>query len=241
MVDYSVFMDNKIKAQQLGEELGKAFLEGLGDPTISNILNQLKELKVKPYGDLTALEVWTRSAYQLANYCGDPDVWKAIVKRLNRYDGTVLEAMCGHSTYFVNSSKRSVVALDYCETSLERYPYPERVRIQCDLNQVKGDTLLPFFAEGQFDAVSVCFGFKYPEHIGPLVQEFRRILKPGGVLSFVENPHHAYHQLCKRKFDEERIKAIMLNNGYISVGIEKIQVSSWNPERGEFYHVEAIK
>ena len=242
MVDYVVFMDHKERAKQLAAELQQAFSENPNHPNIPGILEELKRMKLKSRGEMNPLEIWTRSAYQLAGYAGTLDVIQAIENRLDRYSGTILEAMCGHSSYFRESDKRSVIALDYCRISLERYPYPTRRRIECDLNQVQGKTSLSFFQDEQFDTISICFGFKYPEHISPLMREFRRILRKGGVLSFIENPHHAYEDLCKRQFSKKRVRELLLRNGYRSATIRELRVPNWNNYyRGKFYHVEAIK
>jgi SAM-dependent methyltransferase len=241
MVDYCVFMDDGDKAKKLALELEEAFKRNPDDPAIPGIVRKLKRMRIKNLAEMSALEIWTRSAYQFVGYSGGPYVDKAIAKRLDHYQGEILEAMCGHVSYLAESSGRTVTALDYCQTSLERYPYPARRRIQCDLNQIKGSVTLPFFKEGQLDVVSICFGFKYPYHIGALAREFRRILKPGGILSFVENPHSAYGRYTRRQFNKERVTNLLFNNGYRSVTIQSFCPRFWQKERGLFYHVEAIK
>ena len=240
MIDYSVFMTNKGKAQFLAKELEQAFLRSRKDPAIPCIKRRLRRLRVK-YDRYDALGVWKRNAYQISDYCGGLFVREAIMRRLAKYSGAVLEAMCGHCSYFDEVPGRTVVALDLCKESLDRYPFPDRVRIQCNLDQVRDNVQLSFFGTEQFDAVSICFGFKYPQHIGPLMRDFWRILKFNGKLSFIENPNHAYEELCKRRFDETRIQNLLLHCGYRTVEIRALRVPFWKKERGQFYHVEATK
>ncbi len=240
MVDYHVFMDDKEKAVELSHQLEQAFLADEKED-LQIILEQLKSLRVKPYEQLLPIEVWTRHAYQLAEYAGGGEVRHAITQKLGRYKGAVLEAMCGHTTYFADAPERKVIALDYCLQSLERHPCPHWRRIQCDLNQVTETDTLPFFKEGELDAVSICFGFKYPERIEHLVREFKRILRQGGFLSFIENPCSHYEQLCKRQFVPKHAREILLDAGYRSVTIKKLKVRSSYSYSGNFYHVEAVK
>jgi SAM-dependent methyltransferase len=242
MVDYSVFMDDKEKAKGLAEKLQEAFLQNPSHPDIPSLVSELWRLRSKSLEERTALEYWTHSAYQLADYCGGFDPYNTIRGRLKGYSGEILEAMCGHITYFGESSKRNVIALDYCRTSLERYPFPHRRRIQCDLDQVSGTAQLPFFSEGALDAISICFGFKYPRHIEKLVTEFRRILKPSGILSFIENPGHGYENLCLRRFNQKEIRELLKTAGFDSVTISELKIQGWDEQsRSPFYHVEATK
>lgn len=150
--------------------------------------------------------------------------------------------MCGHMSYFKESDGRTVTALDYCEISLERYPYPSRRRIQCDLDQLVGGRSLPFFQDEQFDAISICFGYKYLKDIDTVVREFRRILKVGGVLSLVEGSRHGYEHLFVRQFNTRMIRDGLISNGYGRVDIKKIHVPGWDEDvSGAFYHIEAEK
>lgn len=239
MINYDVFMDDKEEAMRLALELDKAFTKDPEHPCIAPIIARLKVLGVKPYNELTALEVWTRCGYQLVDYCGGYNIHEAITRDLRKFSGEVLEAMCGHISYFDESPERTVTALDYCEVSLERYPYPSRRRIVCDLDQLGDGVSLPFFKDGQFDSVSICFGYKYPERMTPILKEFKRILKAGGILSFVEGDYHGYDHLFKRKFSQTAVHMILRANGYRNVLTKKIHIPNSKGMVGCIYHTEA--
>ena len=242
MVDYSVFYTNKEEAKRLALELDQAYRRSVNDPLIPSIIEKLKALKTKDYCDMTPLEIWTRSAYQVVNYSGGLEADLAIRKKLGHYHGNILEAMCGQTSYFLDGPNRIVTALDYCKESLERYPYPKRRRILCDLNQVKEKTMLTIFQEAEFDVISICFGFKYPKHIVPLLREFRRILKPNGVLSFIENPYSSYAQCQRRKFSPKCMTDLLSRSEYQHVKIETLHVPYHdNEQQGAYYHVQAVK
>ncbi len=243
MIDYQVFMDDKPEAVKLSEKLATIFKNNPNDPLIGDILEELHKLKLKPRNKLSPLEKWTRSAFQFVDYTGGYDVHALISQRLGKYSGRTLEAMCGHMSYFEESSQRTVTALDYCAESLKKYPIPSRRRIECDLNQVREGIRLPFFSEKEFDVISVCFGFKYPEDIDSLMKEFFRILVPSGVLSFVENPKSGYEDLYHRDFGKQSIEAVLKKSGFRSVKTEIIPMpkSVWDNSRGNFYHTEAVK
>lgn len=239
MSNYSVKIVDKPKALDLSHRLHLAFQADEHHPDIPTLLKEITKLHID-HDNMTPLERWQKCAYQMVQYAGGPDVIRAIRARLNRYKGKILEAMCGHETYFSEAPRRTVAALDYCNISLERYPYPHRKRIQCDLNQVRRGRKMQFFKNGEFGVVSICFGIKYPKYIGPLLREFSRILKKGGKLSFVENPNHEYKDLRKRKLNHKRITNLLLKNGFTSVSITEIFVRSW--ERNDtFFHIEATK
>jgi SAM-dependent methyltransferase len=239
MVNYEVFMNDKTKAVSLSQQLEGAFLEDRhGD--VEKILSALKKLRSKPYDELSPVEVWTRSAYNLAEYAGSREVRNAISKKLCHYKNRVLEAMCGHTTYFDDAPDRQVVSLDYCQESLERHICPNRLRVKCDLNEVTENNHL-YFQEGEFDAVSISFGFKYLERIDSVLKEFWRVLKPAGFVSFIENPAHGYEHLCKRQFIPDNVASLLLKAGFQLVTINKLQMNDIVSDSDDFYHVEAIK
>ncbi len=225
MANYSVKIADKPKAVELSLKLHHAFEESEHHPDIPSLLEEIIKLRVDQ-DNMTPLERWQKCAYQMVQYSGGPDVIRAIRVRLNGYKGKILEAMCGHTTYFSEAPRRKVTALDYCDISLERCPYPHRRRIQCDLNQIRRRKRMHFFRNGEFNVVSICFGIKYPKYIGPLLREFNRILRKGGRLSFVENPNHEYKDLRKRKLDHKRITNLLLKNGFAKVSITEIFVRS---------------
>jgi SAM-dependent methyltransferase len=188
---------------------------------------------------MTPRDTWENGAYQLTKYHGCDLILASLWKELSSYTGEILEAMCGHISYFAETENTSVTALDYCRASLERYPFPKRRRVCCDLDRIRNGTQLPF-ETAQFDVVSICFGFKYPEDIHSLGREFRRIIKPGGTLSFIENPTHQYQALIKRQFSPELAQEILLSCGFKSVKVKTIPIRDRNLYTGEFFHTEAF-
>ncbi len=244
MTNYQVLADDKPKAVELSRELYSLLTQNSNDPKIEGVISELKALKVKDRNQFTAIDTWKSNAQQLVNFAGDREVWESIMLRLDKYKGTILEAMCGHSTYyFEEKSDRTIIALDYCLESLEKYQRPARRRILCDLNQIKRGVHIPFFEEKSLDVISICFGFRYPTHIVPLVKEFRRILKPGGTLSFIENPGHGYPELCKRNSKTDKITSLLRRCGFQTVTCHNLVMPSsvFDPSRNNFYHVEAVK
>ena len=122
MVNYSVFMDDKPEAVCLSRELDMVFKENPESLLINELLEKLRKLELKPHHKLSPLERWTRCAFQFIDYTGGYEVHRIISKRLSEYSGAILEAMCGHMSYFDESSRRTVTALDYCAESLKKYP-----------------------------------------------------------------------------------------------------------------------
>ncbi len=110
--------------------------------------------------------------------------------------GKVLEAMCGIETYILPSAFREVVAIDYAEEALLRYPYPEqRERILFDIEQWP----LSFFPPESFDAVVVAEGFRFLSDPQLVYSEFKRILKPNGKIYLIEHTLDNYVLLSRKK------------------------------------------
>ena len=238
LVNYTVSINDRAKATKLAARLGEAFARSSDDPEIPAILEELKAIQAKPANERTASECWTRHAYLLTEYGGGSVVHDAIMERLDRYKGNVLEAMCGHTSYFDELEGRTVVATDGCEASLERYPFPERRRILCDLDVYP----LSAFHDEEFDVISICFGYKYPKYLRAIASEFRRILKPNGILSFVENPKNGYEKYYNRSLERRWMNRLLHTAGFPKVRYSKIPVKDWpTKEKGEFIHIQAYK
>ncbi|MEK7169901.1 MAG: class I SAM-dependent methyltransferase [Patescibacteria group bacterium] len=245
MYNLSVHYRDKPEAQTLALELERVFAENEHHPRIAEILTRLREIESTPVNRMTSAERWNRTARGLADDIGGgSDKRGKLAKRLSkRYSGVVLEALCGFNSYLLSSSDRTVIALDYSREALERYPYPDRTRICADLNTIGRNEHLPF-EYGYFDAITVCFGFRYPVRIRPVLQEFHRILKKGtGILSFIENPYSGYEDLCKRRFDPKTCGRHLRAVGFKVVRITPLSALS-DPRvvaMGNVdYHVEAF-
>ena len=164
MVDYQVLFTQKDKALALAADLRASFVQNHNHPEIPRLVSELKALHCSPE-DRTPLDEWRWMAYQMPDDIGGGIEAKKKIRTYlsDRYAtrNDILEAMCGFNSYLVPRAGQTVIALDYCREALERYPYPERRRVRCDLNQLSDDEYLECFPAGQFDVISICFGFRY--------------------------------------------------------------------------------
>jgi SAM-dependent methyltransferase len=245
MVDYQVLFTQKAKALALAEELRAAFNRSPDHPEIPRLVSELKALHCSPE-DRTPLDEWRWMAYQMPDDIGGgAETKKKIRAHLSdRYAGCVniLEAMCGFNSYLAPRVGQTVIALDYCREALERYPYPERKRVRCDLNQLSDDEQLECFGDEQFDAISICFGFRYLHDPVMTFRSLRRSLKENGVLSFVENPGHGYNDICRREFSPDHCERVLWQAGFRSITRKRLPFTTDSFEKRSgyyFYHVEA--
>ncbi|BBB32761.1 ubiquinone/menaquinone biosynthesis methyltransferase [Thermotomaculum hydrothermale] len=99
----------------------------------------------------------------------------------------ILDVACGTLDLAVDFAKKfpdaDIIGVDFAEKMLER-----------GLKKIKGKKIYPFHADGSklpfkdntFDVVSIAFGIRNFEDMEKGLQEFRRVLKPGGVLLVLE-------------------------------------------------------
>jgi len=219
--DFNVWPEDRSYAKRLAEELYYRWqiVDDVSDSEIVRIVAELKKMRVNDDLQRSALEQWEWYSRQLIDYSGSTALSVHITSRLSQYQGDILEAFCGHNSYFGVSKERTITALDYCEGSLRRYVHSDAKRICCDLNQVEQVGDLSFLDDRSFDVISICFGYKYPHDVVLLMSEFKRILRLGGVLSFVESEMHEFPRLKQRKFNE-----YLIQNDLNAAGFSKIEV-----------------
>jgi ubiquinone/menaquinone biosynthesis C-methylase UbiE len=246
LVNFQVLEIHKPEANRLAMDLHNRWqsVKNIDDLEIQRILGELEKIRAKPLDQLSPLERWAYNARNMSEYSGNVNLLCLMAKALSVYSGDVLEVFCGHNSYFTAKKDRKITALDYCEESLTRFAHKKAKRICCDLNQVKEVGDLSFLEDNSFDAVSICFGYKYPHDIVTLMSEFRRILKPGGVLSFIESYTHAYAEIAIRKFDRGKIRKQLVRAGFSKVSVLPInQTPGMYKQKAKslVYQAKAIK
>lgn len=185
------------KAKEINKKVWELFKAGNIETAKKIFKEELLPLKSIPFEKRPVEQKWAHMMVQMPGDIGGPNK-KEIEKVLSREcNGNVLEAMCGFNSYLLPSKKRNVTALDFCTEALERYKYPDRKRILLDLNKI-GRNKIDFFKEGEFDAITICFGLQYIKHPLYLFKEFHRLLSRGGSLYLVENPRQHYEDMSVR-------------------------------------------
>jgi SAM-dependent methyltransferase len=240
-VNFSVHIANFPLAKELAEKLWIAHREN-NQKEVQVLFKKLRSLRTIPFEKRTSLEKWAHMMVQLPGDIGGPNK-KKIRKLLSaKCQGHVLEAMCGFNSYLELSPNREVIALDYCREALERYPYPERTRILFDLNTIKENQRIEFFKEGEFNTVTICFGFHYLHHPVWLFREFHRLLSPDGQLILVENPYQCYRDIACRSFSPGHCVNFLHRAFFKNVKVEELPIAEdWEQKFGGRYFLIKAK
>ncbi len=224
LCDLSVNAEDKVVARELAIRLQHLLEQDRNHPDSKGVIDQLMSLRAKPAAEYTAQDTWEAGAFAMSCYCGGTTT-AAVISLLDCHTGLVLEALCGHDSYFEPNPSRQIIALDGCRKSLLRYPHLEAEKFCCDLDQVAEGKKLEFLVADSFDLISVCFGYKYPRVIEPILREFFRLLKPGGTISFVESKTHGYTKYTKREFEgPDQLMLELTEAGFINPSAVKIVV-----------------
>ena len=154
--------------------------------------------------------------------------------------GVVLEAFTGFNSLVENFPTNVVFATDYSAEALERYPHPERVRIQFDMDILDGTNRIGNFEDEKFDFIVISYGYKYPIKLRHIFLEFFRILKPGGILFMLEASEAAFPN-AKRKFVTQTCRKLLKKAGFKKTTIETKNYYGFASDFNNEYFVEATK
>ncbi len=235
------FPGGRSKGEQLYFSLREATRQR-DKPSAVGILAEMEKYLIKSHDEKTEVEKWGDMAVQLPGDWGPVGENKGKLKRTvtRRAHGRVLEAMCGFKSYLGDSPKiTEVVALDFCEECLERYDYPQRVRILYDLERVVKGEKMDFFEDSSFQTVGVFFGVGYLTDPVPVHKEFNRILSSDGKLLIVGGTTQGYDDLLKRYFKPDVCSNAMKAAGF-STSVRRLPLKT-DSEFGEYYLVEGRK
>lgn len=123
-------------------------------------------------------------------------VWKrSLVRQVLRHTekgDRVLDVCCGTGDIALALARngRTAVGVDFSPSMLE--VARRRGRDQPGLAWERGDAMSLPFADGSFSAACISFGLRNTEDYGKVLQEMRRVVRPGGCVccldSFVPEP-----------------------------------------------------
>lgn len=116
---------------------------------------------------------------------------KRLAPVLERPDARILDLCCGTGDVLLDlqsKSKTRVLGVDFCHPMLVTARQKAANRgLQAPL--IEGDAMELPLADESLDAISVAFGFRNLVNYQLALQEFRRVLKPAGMLTILEFSH----------------------------------------------------
>lgn len=204
------------------------------------IIERVRALSHPPLRERPEQKQWDIILAHKPSDLGGSSIASAIEERLSRYSGRGLEAMCGYNSFIPPRKGVEIVATDISAVGLSHYPYPERTRIQFDMNKIEkfGDPL-PFTGEG-FDFVSICYGYKYLSDPPKTFTSIRNSLRSQGSLILVEARGAAERKLKKRELDSRTIEAELLEAGFRKVAISPVATTGRFPVTYSHVAIEAF-
>jgi len=140
---------------------------------------------------------------------GIDNVWrKKAVRMLRTFrPERILDVATGTGDFAVEAAKvapREIVGFDLSEQMIQvGREKVKRLNLDHIIHFLKGDSENMPFEDGSFDAITVAFGVRNFENLEKGLEEFHRVLKPGGVaiiLEFSKPRHFPFKQLYKFYF-----------------------------------------
>lgn len=215
MYSYHVNTEDKPEAKGLSEELYDLFSKGalVSDLACQKVIQDLYKLRVPSWEELEGNEVWDQVASGMPEDIGGihKQTITYLLSSLTR--GTTLESMCGFNSYILPQVDRPTIAMDYSERMLMKYPYPERMRIQFDLNRLPNEHIE--FPDSYFESIVFVKGYKYLQNPFNVFQEYHRLLQTGGTLQFIESKHAMYSDLAVRNICPYTTKTEVEKSGFV--------------------------
>ncbi len=219
------------EAEKLSNKLFNYYqkTEKLSDNEVEEIISRLRAFKLPSAEEKGDPAFWNRVAAYMPNLSGTDG--SEITKLLSGMcSGLVLEALCGYESYLEEKKDMTVIALDFAELALGRYPYPQRTRVLFDVNKDSFDN----FSENCFDFITICFGFKYFKDADEVCRGFLRILKPGGKIYFLENPSREYSQATYRPFTGHECVMNLKHVGFSDAHYKWLNITDYDGQQNYY-------
>ncbi|MDP7323879.1 MAG: class I SAM-dependent methyltransferase [Candidatus Woesearchaeota archaeon] len=218
------------------------FIRDLDREGAIEALEVMKQHRIESEDELTDAETWGKVAMQLPGDWGPIGEHRLELKRLltQKAKGRVLEAMCGFTSYFLDSPDiNEVVAMDFCREELELYDHPERQRILFDMNLVVNGGKIDFFPDGSFDTIGVCFGTEYFKDMVPIYHEFFRLCCDNGNVLIAGGTTQGLRGMIKEWFNPEKTAERLKRVGF-DVDVQELPYKT-KSDRGSYFLVEGRK